>query len=912
MTPTHCPDCGGEVSGSARFCMACGAPVGVARVPAGGGRHPSDGPGSVAPTRAGSPSSTWRSSSSGGTARFVAGHVLAGRYRITALLGRGGMGEVYRADDLKLDQPVALKFLPSDLPADPGRLARFHNEVRLARQVSHPNVCRVYDIGEADGQAFLTMEYVDGEDLASLLRRIGRFPADKGVDVARQICAGLAAAHDRGVLHRDLKPANIMIDGRGHARITDFGLAEAEGAVSPQDLRAGTPLYMAPEQLEGREVTVRSDIYSLGLVLYELFTGHPAFPTDSQAAWLRARRESTPATPGSVVPGIEPAIERTILRCLEKEPSARPASALAVSAALPGGDPLAAALAAGETPSPEMVAAAGAEEGALSPRVGLLCLAGIAVGVTLTILLAGQTKLVNMAGLDLPAQVLAQKAGEAIRALGHDAPVADTAYGFDENDQLLDWIQENDHSHDRWRRLQSGRPPGVLFWYRESPHLMVSKETFALVRPGSPPQDVPGMASAWLDPKGRLVRFDAVPGESLEKAPADGAAPRADWDRLFVLAGLERDRFQPSDLDRTPPVFCDQTAAWTGTVAEMPDVQLSLEACSLRGRPLHFAIHGPWAPPVSATSKERPAPFEEQARAALFAMALLGALFLARRNLQLGRGDRRGAFRIALYFTILHIVVWALWVSHVPSLYREWLIFGYDTGWTLFNAVAIWISYLAVEPYVRRLWPATIISWTRVLSGKLRDPRVGRDVLVGLLLGVACNAVQWSAFFVGKMMGMIPPRPEWGNAGDLLPVFGAAEVLDNHVHSILIGMQILSLLLLLKLLLRRMWLAGSVFVLVFTIQFSVGSEYPLLATPLIMVSLIVFTVATVRFGLLTVIAFLFALLAFGDLPLSTDLSSWHAGVTWAILAAIAGLSLWSFRAALGGQPAFGWLTQDAE
>ena len=170
---------------------------------------------------------------------FAPGAMLAGRYRIVALVGRGGMGEVYRADDLKLGQPVALKFLPADLERDQAARERLFAEVRHARTVSHPNVCRVYDVGElagsalsepggsreSKGRAFLTMEYIDGEDLASLLRRIGRLPAPKALDVARQLCAGLAAAHDKGVLHRDLKPANVMIDGRGQARITDFGLA---------------------------------------------------------------------------------------------------------------------------------------------------------------------------------------------------------------------------------------------------------------------------------------------------------------------------------------------------------------------------------------------------------------------------------------------------------------------------------------------------------------------------------------------------------------------------------------------------------------------------------------------------------------------------------------------------------------
>ena len=174
------------------------------------------------------------------------------------------MGEVYRASDLKLNQPVALKFLPEEVAAKPGLLDRFHGEVRIARQVSHPNVCRVYDIGEAEGSAFISMEYVDGEDLGSLLRRIGRLPGDKAIEIARKLCAGLAAAHAKGVLHRDLKPANIMIDGRGQVLIMDFGLAALADQVQGAEVRNGTPAYMAPEQLAGKEVSERSDIYALG------------------------------------------------------------------------------------------------------------------------------------------------------------------------------------------------------------------------------------------------------------------------------------------------------------------------------------------------------------------------------------------------------------------------------------------------------------------------------------------------------------------------------------------------------------------------------------------------------------------------------------------------------------------------
>jgi len=248
-------------------------------------------------------------------------------------------------------QTVALKFLPPAATANASMLRRFRNEVRTARQISHPNVCRMYDIGEAEGLTYLSMEYVDGEDLAALLRRIGKLPEDKALEIAQQLCYGLAAAHGKGVIHRDLKPANIMLDSQGHVRITDFGIAGAAEHI--RDIRSGTPAYMSPEQVAGKEVTARSDIYALGIVLHELLTG---------------RRP--PLEPGKVE--IDPAIERVIQRCLDPDPRLRPATPLSVAAALPGGDPLAAALAKGETPSPDLVADAGPFEGLRTP-VAVAC-----------------------------------------------------------------------------------------------------------------------------------------------------------------------------------------------------------------------------------------------------------------------------------------------------------------------------------------------------------------------------------------------------------------------------------------------------------------------------------------------------------------------------------------------------------
>src|SRR5256884_3335350 len=311
----RCPSCLSEISSDVSICPSCG--------------HSFDDATRRFESRARQASST--SFESIDDARFIPGAILADRYRIVGLVGKGGMGEVYRADDLKLGQPVALKFLPEHLLSDGAALPRFHREVRVARQVSHRNVCRVYDIGEVDGRHFLSMEFIKGEELSSLLRRIGRLPQDKAIQIARQICAGLAAAHDVGFLHRDLKPANIMIDGDGNARILDFGLGGLAEEFAEEEVRAGTPAYMSPEQIEGKEQTVQSDIYSLGLVLYELFTGKRAFEAPSLNELIKLRRSNaTATTPTSIVKDLDPLIEKIIDRCLQEKPEDRPASALQV------------------------------------------------------------------------------------------------------------------------------------------------------------------------------------------------------------------------------------------------------------------------------------------------------------------------------------------------------------------------------------------------------------------------------------------------------------------------------------------------------------------------------------------------------------------------------------------------------
>lgn len=255
--------------------------------------------------------------------QFRPGAVLDERYRIVSLLGKGGMGEVYRADDLKLRQPVALKMLPKRLASDRALVDALYNEVRQARLVSHRNVCRVHDVGEWEGNVFLSMAFIEGEDLGTLLRRIGRLPKDKATDLIRQLCEGVQAGHDEGVLHLDLKPANLMIDRQGDLRITDFGLARLASEVEASGRLAGTPPYMAPEHLLEGVTSSLCDVYAIGLIAYEMLTGERGVPGRGLDE-IRAFH----ATGGGVeIPG---GLVPLLGECLVSTPSARLQSARAL------------------------------------------------------------------------------------------------------------------------------------------------------------------------------------------------------------------------------------------------------------------------------------------------------------------------------------------------------------------------------------------------------------------------------------------------------------------------------------------------------------------------------------------------------------------------------------------------------
>jgi serine/threonine-protein kinase len=902
-----CSACSAALTEGARFCASCGRAVSEGAAPA--TRQPAyAAPGLMTgaltapaggPSPAGVPSATsssgWLSSSDSiDHGRFAPGAVLDGRYRIIGLLGKGGMGEVHRADDLRLGQPVALKFLPSRLRDDPVRLARFHNEVRTARQIAHPNVCRVYDVGEAEGHLFLSMEYVDGEDLATSLRRIGRFPEDKATEIARQLCAGLSAAHDRGVLHRDLKPANVMLDRDGKVRLMDFGLA----AIGPvDDVRAGTPAYMAPEQLSGQEVTKRSDIFSLGLILYELYTGRRAF-TAATIPDLAALHQSGAVTPpGSIVRGLNGMVERAILRCLEPRPDRRPSSALAVAAGLPGGDPLAAALAAGETPSPEMVAAAGEGIG-LAPRTAAAVFAGALAGIAIVVIV-----LLRLAALDLmrpafPPEVMAQKARDAIAGLGYATPARDDAYGYGWNDDLMEHVQREDAPAPDWRRVLTQAPSPLYFWYRRSDAPLTGLWFKSdLLTPGivdqeDPPAVFAGMVQLRLDHRGRLIYFEAIPPQ-VQKRPASAGA--SDWDALFSIAGLDPTALQPAEPEWNWLAASDTRAAWTGRWPESGR-PLRVEAAALDGRPVAFLMAGPWQRPWRAveTSSNDTVPLLVVGAIALG--LLTGATLLARRHLQEGRGDRAGALRLAVFTSVSMLVLWAFRVHLTASLgLLGTLLVAIATA--VFNGVLMWTVYIAIEPVVRRRWPQALVSWTTIFSGRVRDPIVGRDVLLGVALGVVWTLILVTVDVATRAYAVSP----YSMATELLngTRSAVASLIEQAISSVRTALLFFLMLFLWRVVLRRQWAAVVAFAATFGALDMLGGDRPFIIGPMTFAVLLMAAFVVVRWGLLSLAVGVMTTGVLLSAPVSGDLGGWYVSSTVLFIGSVLALATWALRTSAG-------------
>jgi TolB-like protein/Flp pilus assembly protein TadD/predicted Ser/Thr protein kinase len=310
---TNCPKCRADNPETARFCGNCATPL-------------------PRPEEVDLPTVTLKTPAKA----LARGALFARRYEVIEELGEGGMGHVYRVLDNKINEEVALKLIKPEIAADRRTIDRFSNELKMARKISHKSICRMYHLAEESGTHYITMEYVSGEDLKSMLKMTRQLSVGSALSIAKQVCEGLAEAHRLGIVHRDLKPGNIMIDREGHARIMDFGIArslEARG-VTAAGAMIGTPEYMSPEQVEGQEADQRSDIYSLGTILYEMVTGRAPFKGDSPLSTAMKHKSESPEDPRKLNAEVSSDLSRLILKCMEKDREKRFQSAEELSSEL--------------------------------------------------------------------------------------------------------------------------------------------------------------------------------------------------------------------------------------------------------------------------------------------------------------------------------------------------------------------------------------------------------------------------------------------------------------------------------------------------------------------------------------------------------------------------------------------------
>jgi serine/threonine-protein kinase len=639
------------------------------------------------------------------------------------------------------------------------------------------------------------------------------------------------------------------------------------------------------------------------LVLYELFTGKRAFEAATPAEIVKLQGESSPTTPSSHVEGLDQAVERIILRCLESEPSQRPVSALAVAVSLPGGDPLAAALAAGETPSPEMVAAAGST-GLLRPTVAWPLVAIILIVVGVMAWLGPKTGIYGHVDFVKPRQALEENARDIARNLGYTEAAAFVDCWFHHEMSELNYVAQQDPEPD-WAAESDPIQRTIWFAYAQSPIPVGPHVDY--------PQTVAGAFVIKLDLQGRLLVFQAVPrmASFLQAEP-----PPVDWSILFEASGLEIDDFEPTQPRRHPDVFADSRRAWNGTMPHWGGMPVRIEAAATAGRPVYFEIVVPWDPYWSAETFaatpefERPDALQGMVGAGVLLLVVGGAILIAYRNMRVGRGDSRGAFRLAFFVLTLDLLVWLVAGTHVPGVEQEFARFGVGLGRGLAWATVTWILYMALEPSARKLWSGGLVSWNRMLGGRIGDPMVGRDVLIGLIVGVSLNLISSAAWWFGQHYMEWPP----GRSDMLLGSisggrFLLGDIFGHVLAALTYTLGLVMAFVIFHLILRKTWLAAGFFLLTGAAQVTMYlrntegvSGLPAVAFALLVSGLL--TIMLIRFGLLTFVAMWVSVNLFNTFPFTLDYNAPYFTSGLFGLLVLAALATLACRVSLGRNLAF--------
>ena len=658
-----------------------------------------------------------------------------------------------------------------------------------------------------------------------------------------------------------------------------------------------------------------SDIYALGLVLYELYTGKKAFEAATLAELKRVHAEQNPAPPSSLTVDIDPVVERAILRCLEKEPAKRPASAVQLAASLPGGDPLAAAIAAGETPSPEMVAAAG-EEGALAPAKAWALFLSVLALLGVILWLNSVATMVALVKPQKSPELLTARASELLQKLGHADKPADSDGFFFQDFTHQQWRTGKMKPTEAVRGLDTLDPSLLLFYYRQSPRPLTTLAASGVVNAADPPNNTPGMIGVVLDPQGRL-QFLRVQSPSLDRPPAEGSAPPpagVDWPAVFAEAGLDFSKFQPVESQWNPQVPYDARLAWEGSYGSYPSEKFHVTGAAYRGKPVWFSVVSPWTPVPGQTPATQPA-----ARAILIVLnmvivfgLMIGCAVFARRNVAAGRGDRKGAFRIMVFVMVVGVLDWLTGTHYSGDANVTFTRFMDNTADAVFRGVFLYMIYLALEPLIRRRTPHLLISWSRLLAGRVRDPLVGRDAL----LGIACGAA------LATILRAMAALPWWFDLSGSAPIAVSRAALAGlsdtfsglcsiASRSTLNSLAMLGVFFLLLVLLRKKWAAATVLGVVMAFLFASESANAGLLIVIGVTMGTVLALSLLRFGQLTFLFTWFTMMLLNSLALPLDLSRWYAPHLLLSLAPLLLAACFAFYSSLGGKPLLGKALEDA-
>jgi serine/threonine-protein kinase len=593
-------------------------------------------------------------------------------------------------------------------------------------------------------------------------------------------------------------------------------------------------------------------------------------------------------------------VERLILRCLEKNPASRPRSALQVAAALPGHNPLSAAIAAGETPSPEMVAAAGGE-GSLSAAQAWALLAAIFAGLVLFAFLAQHAVLPNLLPPGKPPEVLSEQARQIAARLGYSAPSADSSYWFGVDPGYFRYSSRLS-APQRYRSLSSEFPFPMQFWYRQSPFPLRTAYPFA-VTANNPALSFSGEWEISMDSDGRLNYFAAI--GSPDKNPANAGAT-LDWQPLFAAAELTLQQSRPLEPRVLPDVPSNRTFAWETTAHGKT---LQVQGASYLDRIVFFRVFAPWAGPERA----RPAQpdFASRFGFAFFVttvFALLAVCFLfARKNLKQGRGDRHGAARVASAIFAVLFLGQALATHYTADAGWIFVWFLLCSGLALTNAIQFALLYVALEPYVRRTWPEILISWSRLVAGGWNNPLVGRDVLIGVLFGIAMLVASFARIALPYWLPAAGVTVGWQGSWR-----GPSAFLGSISSNILVIMSAVGSLAVVFVVAKitRSKIVAFIFGGLFAVGTTLlGENLPveMLVAP---VMAILWLFCLMRVGLLSLCVSLFVLHTLTDGVLTFDWSRWYAwrGLTEIVI--VSAIALYGFAVALGGRSPFGGALED--